>query len=933
MRRLAPILFLAFLVRLAAVLWLSDTVPHSDAAYYHLAARKIVEDWRFPFDRSQVEHYGRLGWWPPLYPFFLASIYAVFGVAHRAAVIAQVFLGTCVCGLVFGLGKRAADDRTGRLAALLVAVDPTYIFLTNILASENLYVFWLALGLWFVGRDPSRRTQVAAGLVLGWGALTRAIGLGVPWIVALGQRRKVAAWLVGASLAAVLPWTLRNAIVAGSPALVCFGGGLNFYYGHNAQGPGYRDLSQTPMAHLTTQSGIDRMGYRLGFEHLAKAPVGFLSRGARKVASLFGSAAYAPHANSAILLPDGWQTDPEKGRQAAALRAKQRAKNRHLDGVFTWLANAHFILLCAGTLAAALAWRRMPPFLRLCTFLVVYWIGSHVVFWAQPRFRYPMEIPMALLTAWIVTTRLPRRSLVLLALLLACAPGKSRQLPPIEPWGNAGQMYGDTLEAAALNALGPLPASPLFEPISLEESFLLEYKERGMREGFAAGLIRISMDSRKFRGVDSLPPLLAAVHTAPFWVRGYEEVARVLADRGAWPRAHAIARQGLRLDATSTPLWTTLGRVYIHRRDDRRAIAALECALELDPALAPVRENLTLLYARTGQIGRADSLLREAPDDGSPSIRAFVESQVALAAGDVVTARELLARAASDPDVPAAIHVAWGNAEFEVGRLEPATRAYERALALEPDAIAALNGMAIVRRARGDLAGAAELLQRITARVPADTIAQFNLAGIGLDLSQRLSGTRADSFAAVAEEAFSVCIEHAYRTGESLERRSHLRLRRGDPVGAQDDARALMAIPEQRAAGSLLYARAALAAREPHHAVQALAPEFAADRASVDALEVLAQAYFELRDPQRAVPVLRRAHERRPDDWRITMNLGVALSQSGDHAGAEFVLRPIAEKHPREPDVLQNLAAALQRLGKRAEADVLLRRARELRQP
>ena len=61
-RALLGVLLLAFGLRLAAVLWLSETVPFSDYRYYHMAAEKIVEDWGFFFDSSQVEYYGRFGW-------------------------------------------------------------------------------------------------------------------------------------------------------------------------------------------------------------------------------------------------------------------------------------------------------------------------------------------------------------------------------------------------------------------------------------------------------------------------------------------------------------------------------------------------------------------------------------------------------------------------------------------------------------------------------------------------------------------------------------------------------------------------------------------------------------------------------------------------------------------------------------------------------
>jgi 4-amino-4-deoxy-L-arabinose transferase-like glycosyltransferase len=415
-RGLCSVVVLALVLRWAAVAWLADTVPYSDGAYYHLAASKMVEDWRFPFDRSQVEYYGKLGWWPPLYPAFLAAVYRVAGVDSRAAAFVQVVLGALVCALVQRIGRRAAGARLGTLAALLVAIDPTYVFLTNILASENLFVVFLALALWTLGRSwNGLRAPFASGVLFGLGALTRAIGLGVPLVVvaALWRRtgdrrawRRGAVWMLVATALTVAPWTLRNLLVTGTPALVCFGGGLNFYFGHNDVALGYRDLAQTPMANLTTQAAIDREGYRRGLAYLRQEPLRFVPNALRKVGALFAAPGYAPHANSSILLPENWQTDPERGRQAAALRARQRAKNVWLDGLFTQLATWHsWLLLAGGLLACVTGWRRLPDDLRVGAWLVAYWIVAHAVFWGQPRFRYPIEIPLALLTAWFVTRR------------------------------------------------------------------------------------------------------------------------------------------------------------------------------------------------------------------------------------------------------------------------------------------------------------------------------------------------------------------------------------------------------------------------------------------------------------------------------------------------------------------------------------------------
>ena len=422
---LPAVLLLALGLRLAVVLWLSDTVPYSDYYYYHEAARLAAHRWSFFFDRAQLQQFGKLGWWPPGYPIFLAGLYAVLGASHRAAVFVQVLLGTLVCGLAYRIGERAAGgavegERVGLAAALLVAVDPTYVFTANLLASENLYAVWLALGLWLAAREwRSARGYAATGFVLGLGTLTRAIGLGLPLVVVLWLRRRLrgggawragAAWLLAAYTATLAPWTLRNALVAGSPAIVCFGGGLNFYFGHSDAPSGYRRLSETPMAGLQSAAEIDRLGWRLGLRHVARHPLQFVTGGVRKIAALFAPPGYALRANSAILPPGSRaEVGPEPG--AAAVLSSQRPRDRALGGVCTVLASVHSYLLLSGALAACLLlWRHMPSELRLSAYVALYWIAAHAVFWAQPRFRYPVEIPLALLAGFAIARLLGRGS-------------------------------------------------------------------------------------------------------------------------------------------------------------------------------------------------------------------------------------------------------------------------------------------------------------------------------------------------------------------------------------------------------------------------------------------------------------------------------------------------------------------------------------------
>ena len=190
----------------------------------------------------------------------------------------------------------------------------------------------------------------------------------------------------------------------GDPALVSHGGGLNFYLGHNEQDPVFRDVSQTPMAGLRTPGAIDRRGWQLGLRHALRDPGGELRRTVFKLRELFGSPRYALHANNAVRRPEGWRYDPAIAALAEEARERQRVRARFLSGIFAQLADWHSRITWMGALAALLLWRRFTPELRLIAWIALYWIGAHVVFWAQPRFRYPLEIPMAILASFALGT-------------------------------------------------------------------------------------------------------------------------------------------------------------------------------------------------------------------------------------------------------------------------------------------------------------------------------------------------------------------------------------------------------------------------------------------------------------------------------------------------------------------------------------------------
>lgn len=184
----------------------------------------------------------------PLYVWFLGGVYALAGhdpgVAPR---VVQAILGALACGLLFLLGARLFDERTGVIAGLAMAATWTLVYFDGELLIVPLLVFLDTLLLLLLARARDLGTRLAwalAGVVLGLSALARPnILLFAPvvaaWILWLERPRGLARGLATAAVfgvavaACVLPVTLRNTLVAGDSVLISSQGGVNFFIGNN----------------------------------------------------------------------------------------------------------------------------------------------------------------------------------------------------------------------------------------------------------------------------------------------------------------------------------------------------------------------------------------------------------------------------------------------------------------------------------------------------------------------------------------------------------------------------------------------------------------------------------------------------------------------------------------------------------------------------
>jgi tetratricopeptide (TPR) repeat protein len=208
-----------------------------DPAFYDRWARSIAAgDW---LSRTQGIFYGN-----PLYPYFLAVIYATFGHSLLAARLIQSLLGTATCLMLILIGRRLFDRPTGLLAGLLAALYAPFIFYEGTITIATLGLFFsvLTVLLLVASKAPAYGSALVAGLSWGLRALARfdatvlaAVGwlLGFPDGVSRGRRIALVLVFVAGIAAIVLPVTVRNTLVGGRLVTVTAHGGETFYGGNN----------------------------------------------------------------------------------------------------------------------------------------------------------------------------------------------------------------------------------------------------------------------------------------------------------------------------------------------------------------------------------------------------------------------------------------------------------------------------------------------------------------------------------------------------------------------------------------------------------------------------------------------------------------------------------------------------------------------------
>jgi 4-amino-4-deoxy-L-arabinose transferase-like glycosyltransferase len=322
------------------------TVPSVDARFYDELARSLASGANLPPGALTFN---------PLYPFFLAAVYRLFGAGDLAPRAAQALLGALTIALVYlGALRLVEGPRAGRppgaataaIAAGMALLYAPLVLYEGMLLGTTIEVFLFAAalllslvldqtlrgerGVVFGTRAVSARIlALILGACCGAGALARPnlfllLSAALPvWFLARPRRRRrgFETSLVFAAGAALflLPAVAFNARETGRFVPVSAHGGINFYIGNRPGTAGVyeppdgmrgdmrgliedaRIMAETETGGGLTDAQVSDFYMRRALEAIGRDPIRWLGLLARKLA-LFWNKAEIPDVPSAFLV-------------------------------------------------------------------------------------------------------------------------------------------------------------------------------------------------------------------------------------------------------------------------------------------------------------------------------------------------------------------------------------------------------------------------------------------------------------------------------------------------------------------------------------------------------------------------------------------------------------------------------------------------------
>jgi len=543
----------------------------------------------------------------PLYPFFLALCYKLFGVSILAVKTVQALLGLVTIFFICKIGEKIASEKAGLLGAALAAVYGPLFFHEAILIPESLGIPLYAASFYFAilfSGSPTVKRGAGLGVLFALAALTKAGIIAFVMLFSAGvlireirsREKKIlpSAACLAAFFLTLAPVTAHNVIHGKDFVLLTSHSGFNFYVGNNPRAEG---VFVSPPG-----VGTNVDAQRQDSQAVAEAELG---------------RSLKPSEVSKYWSDKAWEFirgNPGRSLQLCALKLALFFDAREISDVedyafggrfnpmlkFPWVTFAAlgpFFLVGLGVFFGKL--KNRPELLL--------WIGGYiasvVLFFINARYRLPILgvfFPVAAFGAlqfWdTIKARAWGRALVCAA-VLAAGGGLTQ-----------ARLVGTNFSRDLVNAGDTfLKKNDLEQALPLYEKALEidpDYAKANLAMGLALTKMGRHEESKRYyqRCIELDPTNAQAFNNLGMWF-----------DRsGDLERARISFEKAVELQPGSYLNHNNLGMAYGKLGENEKAIGEFELALKLNPGYARAYTNLGLMRYRLGQAEEARGLWQKA---------------------------------------------------------------------------------------------------------------------------------------------------------------------------------------------------------------------------------------------------------------------------------------------------------------------------------
>ena len=599
---LSGILVLGGLIRVLYLLFSRESPFYEplllDPAYYHQWANRILGG---DFIGEPV-FYGL-----PLYPFFLALGYKVFGGSVFAVKLIQACLGVVTLFLIYKIGEKIASRRVGLVAAGLAAFYGPLFFHEQIFIPEALSLPLYAAsfyGACVFTDEPTAKKGVFIGILFGLATLTKAgILLFVPVFTAVllfremrsSRRRFLPIFLSLLFFLAVLaPVSAHNIVYGKDKVLLTSHAGFNFYIGNNPdaegvfvapEGTGGNVESQTQDSKMIAEkalgkplkpSEVSRYWSDKAWDFIRQNPAQFLKLCGRKVL-LFFSADEISDVDDYVF-----------------------SKNFSPVLKFPWLDFA--VLGPLVILGLFLSARSIRYRFWVYAWVVCYLLGL-VTFFVNARYRMPILsvfFPVAAVAVVAIYDQIKKRNwraLSICFLVLALGIGVSQLHLVGTNWArdyvNAGDAYQEKKEFTR--------AVELYKRA-------LEIDPGSDKANLAMGIVSTKLG----RDEEAKDFYLKSLSINSSNSQAYNNLGMWYDRQGDLETAKAHFLKAIELKPSSPQAHNNLGMIYGKMGEDEKALSEFEASLKINPRSARAYTNLGLIYYRMKDRRKAEECWRKA---------------------------------------------------------------------------------------------------------------------------------------------------------------------------------------------------------------------------------------------------------------------------------------------------------------------------------